>query len=284
MAGGRGAVLALLALLAVGVAQAIKEQRDRRPQRPAGFPVPLYPAGKLLSQAAFYQWAVSPPSEAGQVAVGLDADEILHVDLGARRAVWRLPAFATLAAFEAREALHDLAGLRKAMEMLMATSNRTSARNVPPEVRVFPEDPVELGEPNVLICFADKFSPPALNVTWLKNGHEVVDGVTETISYPRQDHTFRKFSYLPFVPTRGDSYDCRVEHWGLPEALLKHWEPQVPPAASESAETLVCALGLAVSIAGTIVGIVLIVSAELMVTTTTTTTSSRRARSFWQRQ
>ncbi|XP_010071191.1 PREDICTED: H-2 class II histocompatibility antigen, A-Q alpha chain-like, partial [Pterocles gutturalis] len=74
----------------------------------------------------------------------------------------------------------------------------------------------------------------------------------------------RKFSYLPFIPTRGDYYDCRVEHEGLPNALLKHWEPQVPLPASESTETLVCALGLAVGIVSIIVGTILIIKAMKM--------------------
>uniref|UniRef100_A0A8B9PX03 Reverse transcriptase domain-containing protein n=1 Tax=Apteryx owenii TaxID=8824 RepID=A0A8B9PX03_APTOW len=121
-----------------------------------------------------------------------------------------------------------------------------------PEVTVFSEDPVELGDPNMLICY------------WLKNGQEVVDGVVETVFYLCQDHTFRKFSYLPFIPTRGDYYDCRVEHWGLPKALLKHWEPQVPLPVSESTETLVCALGLAMGIVGIIVGTILIIKAMKM--------------------
>uniref|UniRef100_A0A8C3FF84 Ig-like domain-containing protein n=1 Tax=Chrysemys picta bellii TaxID=8478 RepID=A0A8C3FF84_CHRPI len=84
----------------------------------------------------------------------------------------------------------------------------------PPEVTVFPEDPVELGEPNILICFAVKFSPPVLSVTWLKNGQEVTEGVSETDFYPHQDNSFRKFSYLPFLPSQGDFYDSRVRWHG----------------------------------------------------------------------
>uniref|UniRef100_A0A8C3F377 Ig-like domain-containing protein n=1 Tax=Chrysemys picta bellii TaxID=8478 RepID=A0A8C3F377_CHRPI len=94
---------------------------------------------------------------------------------------------------------------------------------MPPEVTVFPRGPVELGEPNILICFADKFSPPTLSVTWLKNGQEVTKGVYETDFYPRPDNSFRKFSYLPFLPSQGDFYDCRVEHGGLAETFTKHW-------------------------------------------------------------
>lgn len=94
---------------------------------------------------------------------------------------------------------------------------------VPPEVTVLPNSPVELGEPNVLICFVDKFSPPVINVTWLQNGNPVTTGVSETVFLPRKDYLFRKFHYLPFLPSTEDVYDCKVEHWGLDEPLLKHW-------------------------------------------------------------
>ena len=83
--------------------------------------------------------------------------------------------------------------------------------------------PVELGEPNILICFIDKFSSPVINVTWLRNGKPVTTGVSETVFLPREDHLFRKFHYLPFLPSAEDVYDCKVEHWGLDEPLLKHW-------------------------------------------------------------
>jgi hypothetical protein len=33
-----------------------------------------------------------------------------------------------------------------------------------PKVTVFPKNPVELGQPNVLICHIDRLFPPVLNV------------------------------------------------------------------------------------------------------------------------
>ncbi|XP_043383857.1 HLA class II histocompatibility antigen, DR alpha chain-like isoform X3 [Chelonia mydas] len=185
-------------------------------------------AENMLSQVAFYQRTDPAEQEAGEFMFEFDQDEIFHVDLERKETVWRLPDF------------------------------------VPPEVTVFPEDPVELGEPNVLICFVDKFSPPVLSMTWLKNGQEVTGGVSETDFYPRQDNSFRKFSYLPFLPSQGDFYDCRVEHWGLPEPFTKHWEVQVPTPVPETTETLVCALGLAVGIIGIIAGTILIIKGMKM--------------------
>ncbi|CAM5159665.1 unnamed protein product [Eretmochelys imbricata] len=221
-------------------------------------------AENMLSQVAFYQRTDPAQREAGEFMFEFDQDEIFHVDLERKETVWRLPDFGKFTSFEAQGALGNIAVLKKNMEIMIQRSNRTRAQNVPPEVTVFPEDPVELGEPNVLICFVDKFSPPVLSVTWLKNGQEVTGGVSETDFYPRQDNSFRKFSYLPFLPSQGDFYDCRVEHWGLPEPFTKHWEVQVPTPVPETTETLMCALGLAVGIIGIIVGTILIIKGMKM--------------------
>ncbi|KAM6325757.1 HLA class II histocompatibility antigen, DR alpha chain-like isoform 4-T5 [Alca torda] len=245
MAGGRGVPLALLAVLALQGAGAVK-------------------VGNTIHQAEFQQLTEPLQQEDGEYLHAFNADEIFHVDLQKQETVWRLPEFGKFATFEAQGALQNAATGKHNLEIMMKRSNRSQATIVPPEVTVFSEDPVELGDPNILICYIDKFWPSVISITWLKNGQEVTDGVLETVFYPREDHAFRKFSYLPFIPTRGDYYDCRVEHWGLSTPLLRHWEPQLPLPASESTETLVCALGLAVGIVGIIVGTILIIKAMKM--------------------
>ncbi|XP_062456831.1 LOW QUALITY PROTEIN: HLA class II histocompatibility antigen, DR alpha chain-like [Rhea pennata] len=241
----RGVSLAVLVLLALHSSGAVK-------------------VGNMLLQAEFYQRAETLQEEAGQFMFDFDGDELFHVDLQKTETIWRLPEFGTFATFEAQGALQNMAVDKGNMEIMMKRTNRSQGTIEPPEVTVFSEDPVELGDPNVLICYVDKFWPPLITIKWLKNGQVVTTGVVETIFYPREDNAFRKFSYLPFIPTRGDYYDCQVEHWGLPKAVLKHWEPQVPLPVSESTETLVCALGLAVGIVGIIVGTVLIIKAMKM--------------------
>uniref|UniRef100_K7FHB0 Major histocompatibility complex, class II, DR alpha n=1 Tax=Pelodiscus sinensis TaxID=13735 RepID=K7FHB0_PELSI len=171
----------------------------------------------------FYQRTDQPQQESGEFMAEFDQDEILHVDLARTETVWRLPEFTKFASFEAQGGLQNIATDKYNLDIMIKRSNYTRAQNVPPEVTVFHEDPVELGEPNVLICLADKFSPPALSVTWLRNGQEVAEGVYETDFYPRPDHAFRKFSYLPFLPRQGDYYDCRVQHQGLAQNFTKHW-------------------------------------------------------------
>lgn len=169
---------------------------------------------------------------------------------------------------------------------------RVSFLLVPPRVTVLPKSRVELGQPNVLICIVDNIFPPVINITWLRNGQTVTEGVSQTSFYSQPDHLFRKFHYLTFVPSADDFYDCRVEHWGLDEPLFRHWgtepsssplfsvpcslfsstpflyprtflslpEPQVPTQLPDTTETLVCAVGLATGVVGFLVGTVLIIT------------------------
>ncbi|XP_048661672.1 HLA class II histocompatibility antigen, DQ alpha 2 chain-like [Marmota marmota marmota] len=128
-----------------------------------------------------------------------------------------------------------------------------------PEVAVFPKSPVTLGIPNTLICLVDNIFPPVTNITWFCNEHLVPEGIAETIFYPKSDHSFLKFSYLTFVPSTEDFYDCKVEHWGLEEPLLKHWEPELPTSMSQLTETVACALGLALGLMGVVIGTIFII-------------------------
>ena len=82
---------------------------------------------------------------------------------------------------------------------------------------------MSLEEPNVLICYADKFWPPVATMEWRRNGAVVSEGVYDSVYYGRPDLLFRKFSYLPFVPQRGDVYSCAVRHWGAEGPVQRMW-------------------------------------------------------------
>ncbi|NXF88427.1 DRA protein, partial [Eubucco bourcierii] len=212
-------------------------------------------------QMDFYQQATSLQQEYGQYLFEFDEDEIFHVDLQTAEAIWRLPEFMKFTYFEAESALQNIHVTRNNLEISKQDANYSQGTIEPPEVRVFSMEPVELGEPNMLICYVDKFWPSLISITWLRNGQQVTHGVLESMFYRRDDNSFCKFSYLTFVPTARDDYHCRVEHWGLANHTMRHWEPQMPLPISESTETLVCALGLAVGIVGIIVGTILIIKA-----------------------
>ncbi|XP_044111675.1 SLA class II histocompatibility antigen, DQ haplotype D alpha chain-like [Neovison vison] len=195
----------------------------------------------------------------GQSTQEFDGDEEFYVDLEKKETVWRLPVFSTFASFDPQGSLRNLAIAKQNLNILTKRSNYTAATNEVPEVTVFPKSPVSLGQPNTLICLVDNIFPPVINVTWLKNRHSVTEGVSETRFIARKDHSFLKFSYLTFLPSADDIYDCKVEHWGLDEPLLKHWEPEIPAPMSELTETVVCALGLSVGLVGIVVGTVFII-------------------------
>ncbi|KAL8213541.1 UNVERIFIED_CONTAM: hypothetical protein K2H54_066518 [Gekko kuhli] len=209
----------------------------------------------MISEVTFVQRSLTSEKGPGEDSYNINADELFHVDLERKDIVWRLPRFRDLSAYPAESALRGIAVLRSNLDILMRRSNNTPVENVPPMVTLYPETPAELGEPNVLVCLADGFLPPVISLTWLKNGQEV-NATEETDFYPNTDHSFRKFSYLTFVPNAEDIYYCQVEHWGLAQPLTQEWDLDMAETLPETVESVVCGLGLAVGIVGIIVSTV----------------------------
>lgn len=195
----------------------------------------------------------------GQYTFEFDGDEKFYVDLDKKETIWRIPEFGQLTSFDPQGGLQEIATAKHNLKNLMKRPNSTPAINKVPEATVFSKSPVLLGQPNTLICFVDNIFPPVINVTWLRNSKPVTEGVYETSFLSNPDHSFHKMSYLTFIPSNDDIYDCKVEHWGLDEPVLKHWEPEIPDPMSELTETVVCALGLSVGLVGIVVGTIFII-------------------------
>ncbi|XP_037699860.1 HLA class II histocompatibility antigen, DP alpha 1 chain isoform X2 [Choloepus didactylus] len=225
------------------------------------FLLSLQGAEAIKDHISTYEEFVQTHRPSGEYMFEFDEDEMFYVDLDKKETVWHLPEFGRAFSFEAQGGLANIAIMKSNLNVMIKRSNHTQATSEPPEVTVFPKEPVELGRPNTLICHLDKFFPPVLNVTWLRNGQPVTEGVGESLFLPRTDYSFHKFHYLTFVPSAEDFYDCKAEHWGLDEPLLKHWEAQEPIQMPETTETVVCALGLAVGLVGIIAGTTLITRA-----------------------
>ncbi|XP_061254456.1 HLA class II histocompatibility antigen, DQ alpha 2 chain-like [Bos javanicus] len=195
----------------------------------------------------------------GQYTHEFDGDEQFYVDLEKKETAWQLPLFSRMLSFDPQLALRNIAIMKLHVDFLTKFSNSTAATNKVPEVTVFSKSPVMLGQPNTLICHVDNIFPPVINITWLRNGHSVTEGVSETSFLIRSDYSFLKIKYLAFLPSDDDIYDCKVEHWGLDEPLLKHWEPEIPAPMSELTETVVCTLGLTMGLVGITVGTIFII-------------------------
>ncbi|XP_075859707.1 HLA class II histocompatibility antigen, DO alpha chain [Microcebus murinus] len=214
---------------------------------------------------AFYQ----SHSASGQFTYEFDGEQLFSVDLKKSEAMWRLPEFGNFAHFDPQGGPASLAMIRAHLDVLVERSNRARAPSgtwpslsppVPPRVTVLPKSQVELGHPNVLICIVDNIFPPVINITWLRNGQTVTQEVAQSSFYSQPDHSFHEFHYLACVPSPEDAYDRRVEHWGLDKPLLRHWEPQVPNPPPGATETLLCAPGLAVGLAGFLVDTALVIT------------------------
>uniref|UniRef100_G3RCH0 Ig-like domain-containing protein n=1 Tax=Gorilla gorilla gorilla TaxID=9595 RepID=G3RCH0_GORGO len=187
----------------------------------------------------------------GQYTHESDGDEEFYVDLETKETVWQLPMFSRFISFDPQSALRNMAVGKHTLEFMMRQSNSTAATNgmCPPF--------------HLLMVIAEILSSPISKITYSHviqgNGHSVTEGVSETSFLSKSDHSFFKISYLTFLPSADEIYDCKVEHWGLDEPLLKHWEPEIPAPMSELTETLVCALGLSAGLMGIVVGTVFII-------------------------
>ncbi|XP_053149205.1 HLA class II histocompatibility antigen, DR alpha chain-like [Hemicordylus capensis] len=212
----------------------------------------------------FFQESFPSEQKSGEFLQGMNGEEFFHVDWDKRQNVWRLPNIPNYFGFDAQGAVGNMDIIKNNMRVLIKRSNCSQTPNAPPTATVFPKNPVEMGDPNVLVCFVDQFFPPLLNITWLKNGEEVSQGVTDTDFFPSADNAFRKFSYLAFVPQHGDVYVCQVDHWGLPQSLAKLWHSKEPSLIPETKENVVCGLGLAMGLLGIMAGTVLFIKARRM--------------------
>ncbi|XP_060763849.1 major histocompatibility complex class I-related gene protein-like isoform X2 [Neoarius graeffei] len=91
-------------------------------------------------------------------------------------------------------------------------------RKVRPEALVF-EDYSSF---QTAVCHATGFYPKALNITWKKDGEDVIEGVELGETLPNQDGSFQKRSILTptdMFPEEHD-YTCVVEHSSLEKELV----------------------------------------------------------------
>ncbi|KAG7242234.1 hypothetical protein INR49_024280 [Caranx melampygus] len=107
----------------------------------------------------------------------------------------------------------------------------------PPDTVLYAAEDVQEGVENSLICFVNHFYPPAIEVTWTKNGHLISEGVSLSRFHPNNDQTFHQFSTLTFTPKEGDIYSCTVEHSALGRPTARFWAEVKPYVRLRSVET-----------------------------------------------
>ncbi|XP_014908579.1 H-2 class II histocompatibility antigen, A-U alpha chain-like isoform X2 [Poecilia latipinna] len=189
-----------------------------------------------------------------QLYVTLDDDEIFYADYKNNTSVWD-EKIATLK-------YRYTSTAREYVEICRTVCNKDIHRwkpdpdvrrtKDPPEVIIYTKDEVIEDVENSLVCFANNFFPPAIDIRWTKNDKEVAveDPFIKTIS--NSDGTFHVFSYLNFVPKQGDIYSCTVEHEALEEPKTRFWD--VETEEMSVGPTVFCALGLTLGLLGTAAG------------------------------
>ncbi|XP_043938090.1 uncharacterized protein LOC122810576 [Protopterus annectens] len=164
----------------------------------------------------------------GDFGFYFDGDEMFYVDLDSKEVVYKLPEFEKVFSFEAQYGLQELAVCFFNLDIYIKRSRGISGPKVPPEVKIYPSRPVEVGKPSTLICHAGGFFPTVLNVSWSKNGSPLEEGITTTDFYPEKIFAFQRFSYLNFIPDEGDIYSCTVEHPALDRPTTVFWQAEKP--------------------------------------------------------
>ncbi|KAM4696818.1 rano class II histocompatibility antigen, A beta chain-like [Rhinophrynus dorsalis] len=107
----------------------------------------------------------------------------------------------------------------------------TIDRKSKPEVKIVNTKAVRLEHENILTCYVDKFFPPMITVTWLRNGIEEREQVISTELLQNGDWTFQIHVMLETTAKHGDIFTCRVEHSSLQEPISEQWELTTPESA-----------------------------------------------------
>ncbi|KAM6472431.1 class II histocompatibility antigen, M alpha chain isoform 2-T2 [Liasis olivaceus] len=129
------------------------------------------------------------------------------------------------------------------------------ARGIP-HVEVFTLQPLELGQPNVLVCSVRNIFPPVAKISWAFHDQVLTPGVSSTQVYPIQGLDFQMFSYLEVTPQADDIYSCTVNGPGDKFDSMAYWVPK-DPIASKLLENVLFVSAIVVGGVFIILGLIL---------------------------
>ncbi|NXC47857.1 DMA protein, partial [Penelope pileata] len=162
------------------------------------------------------------------------------------------------------ELLQDASLCKDLLELL--TQIATGPLPIPeakgiPVADVFLLQPLQLGHPNTLVCMVGNVFPPAITISWQRDGVPVTEGVTDVTYTPTEDLGFMRFSYLAVTPRTGDIYACIVTRERDNVSVLAYWVPQ-NPAPSDVLGTAVCGAVMALGTLMALLGLGLLLAAR----------------------
>ncbi|XP_010718905.1 class II histocompatibility antigen, M alpha chain [Meleagris gallopavo] len=242
-ASGRGALVAALLGAALGSVRA-------------------EPSLHTLSEVLFCQ----PDTPLLGLSVAFDLEQLFSFDVPNSQWLPQLPDGPAWPAGteQPQELQHDTILCRKLHDEL--TSLATGPRPMPeakgiPVADVFLQQPLHLGYPNTLVCMVGNIFPPAITISWQRDGVPITDGVTHLTYIPMEDLGFMRFSYLAVTPHSGDIYSCIVTRERDNMSVVAYWVPQ-DPIPSDVLAMAVCGAVTALGILLALLGLGLLLSAR----------------------
>uniref|UniRef100_UPI0037E8CB44 H-2 class II histocompatibility antigen, A-U alpha chain-like n=1 Tax=Semicossyphus pulcher TaxID=241346 RepID=UPI0037E8CB44 len=200
----------------------------------------------------------------GQYDIEFDGDQLLYTDPFTYQPVQRLPEFAkqwTPDPGLSQDSYVSLGTCYYNMPRAIRGENNPPENIARPTSLIYPEQEIEIGVFNTLICFVDDLHPPKLDIIWTRNGQPVdPSDVSQTQYYSKEDFSFYTSSYLEFTPQENDIYSCSVYHVGLQVPLTRFWE--VKDTDQQLVETAVCVCGVILGLIGVVTGLWFVVKAN----------------------
>nr|AAB67871.1 MHC class II beta chain [Ictalurus punctatus] len=122
------------------------------------------------------------------------------------------------------------------------------SKTVEPQVKVKLVKKSDGTHPATLMCSAYSFYPPAISVTWLRNGKEIKGGVTSTEEMADGDWYYQVHSHLEYMPESGEEISCVVQHASFTKPMNYKWDSSMPEPDKSK---------IAIGASGLVLGIVL---------------------------
>ncbi|KAI5624093.1 hypothetical protein C0J50_16387, partial [Silurus asotus] len=79
-----------------------------------------------------------------------------------------------------------------------------------------------------LMCSLYDYHPKGVNVTWLRDGMVLKEGVSSTEELSDGDWYYQFHTFLEYTPRPGENISCIVKHESLTQPLIHTWDPLFP--------------------------------------------------------
>uniref|UniRef100_A0A8C9FC92 Major histocompatibility complex, class II, DM alpha n=1 Tax=Pavo cristatus TaxID=9049 RepID=A0A8C9FC92_PAVCR len=214
---------------------------------PHALSVPAEPSLHTLSEVLFCQ----PDTPLLGLSVAFDSEQLFSFDVPNSQWLPQLP-----------DGPAWPAGIEQPQELLHDTElcRELCLDGCIPVADVFLKEPLQLGYPNTLVCMVANIFPPAITISWQRDGIPVTDGVTHLTYTPMEDLGFMRFSYLEVTPHSGDIYSCIVTRERDNVSVVAYWVPQ-DPIPSDVLAMAVCGAVTVLGILLALLGLGLLLSA-----------------------